>query len=324
MGCSNAPVHYTDFAIGTTVGLTLYGQDRPDLWKEIQEDLQWLDDTMTIWDREVPSVLMMANQAAGNREGYPIPAELEEVIQLGLEVGRKSRGALDISVGPLVKAWGVASDSPRVPSPTEISQSLALVDYTKVRAEQGRLYLEKPGMVIDLGAVAKGWMADRIASKLKAKGVERAIIDLGGNVLLVGTKPDGSLWKVGIQDPFESRGIYLGILETEATSLVTSGIYERFFEKDGVRYHHLFDPKSGFPVENELAGVTIVHPQSGLADALSTAVFVLGSRLGWELAQQYQAEVIFVTKDKRLWVSPKLRSHFNLTQKSYTLVSTFD
>lgn len=318
--CGSEPIHYTDFAIGTTVHLTLFGTDRADLWAQILADLQWLDDTMTIWDRQTPSVLMRANQAAGSPEGYPIPPELEEVIRLGLEVGRASRGALDITVGPLVRAWGIATDHPRVPAAPELAAARALVGLDGVRLEEGRLFLAKPGMVLDLGAVAKGWMADRIAAKLRQAGVERAVIDLGGNIVLLGTKPDGSPWRVGVQDPFQVRGRYLGVLETSATSLVTSGIYERYFDEGGVRYHHILDPTSGFPVVNELAGVTIVHPNSGLADALSTAVFVLGARDGRQLAEAYGAGVIFVTRDRRLWVSPSLREGFRLTATEYTVV----
>ncbi len=317
--CSQGPVHYTDFAIGTTVNLTLYDQDRPDLWKEILVDLKWLDDTMTIWEREEPSTLMRANSAAGDPLGYPIGPELAEVIRLGLEISRESQGALDISVGPLVKAWGVATENPRVPNKEEVSRALALVGWDRVRLESGRLYLDRPGMMLDLGAVAKGWMADRIVEKLRARGVERAIVDLGGNIALLGSKPDGSPWKVGIQDPFQTRGRYLGILETGPTSLVTSGIYERFFEQDGIRYHHILDPKGGFPVINELAGVTIVHPNSGLADALSTAVFVLGGKAGWELAQRYRAEIILINRDHTVWVSPALRDGFQLVAGEYSL-----
>lgn len=317
IACSPQPIHYTDFAIGTTVNLTLYGQDRADLWKEVLDDLEWLDATMTIWDREDPSTLMRVNAAATDPSGYPVPPELAEVIQLGLDVSQSSRGALDITVGPLVKAWGFVTDRPRLPEPQEVAHALSLVGWEGVRVEDNKVKLSKSGMMIDLGAVAKGWMADRIAQKFRARGVERAIVDLGGNIVLLGTKPDGSPWKVGIQDPFQPRGRYLGILETGPVSLVTSGIYERFFEHEGVQYHHILDPKSGFPVVNELAGVTIVHPNSGLADALSTAVFVLGARAGWELARAYNAEVILVTRDRSLWVSEGLRSAFQLTTETY-------
>ncbi len=316
-----APVQHTEFVLGTTVTLTFYDGDRPELWYKVLEDFTWLDDEMTIWDREKPSRLMEVNSTAGSGVWAELSNELTEVLSLSLEFGKKSYGALDITLGPVVKVWGVATDHPRVPSEEQLAQAMEKTGLESVRLVGSRLMLDKPGMILDLGAVAKGWEADRIASMLKAEGVNSAIVDLGGNVLLLGDKPDGTPWKVGIQDPLSPRGDYLGFIATGPVSVVTSGIYERYFEENGIRYHHIFNPKTGLPVENNLASVSIVHPSSTIADALSTSCFVLGLEQGRILAENEGAETIFVTRDRRVWVSPGLREKFTLTSENYTEIS---
>lgn len=318
--CAPNPAFYQGFAIGTSISLTLPDGPQPRLWEAIQEQLRWLDDTMTIWDRQVPSELMQLNAMAGDRRGYEPSAELREVIRLGLEVGRASEGALDITIGPVVKAWGVASDAPRVPDNQELRAALDRVGLQQVQMEGNRVVLLTPGMILDLGAVAKGWMGQRIVEFLRREGVNRAILDLGGNIALLGEKADGSPWRVGIQDPFRARGTYFGILSTGETHVVTSGVYERYFDVGGVRYHHIFDPLSGYPVENELASVTVVHRDGGLADALSTAVFVLGMEKGARLGQRYGAGLILVTRDRRVWVSPEVRDRFQLTAADFEVL----
>jgi thiamine biosynthesis lipoprotein len=151
--------------------------------------------------------------------------------------------------------------------------------------------------------------------------VKSAIIDLGGNVFALGNRPDGKLWKIGIQDPFEQRGQIIGSIEVKDKSIVTSGIYERFIEKDGKKYHHILNPFNGYPFDNELAGVTIVSDKSIDGDALSTTVFSKGLKGGMEFIEKIQGtEAIFVTKDKEVYITSGLKNNFKITKEEFKII----
>ena len=170
-------------------------------------------------------------------------------------------------------------------------------------------------------AFAKGYAADELSRLLEARGVPFAVIDLGGNVFCHGRKPDGTPWRVGVQDPLSARGGYLGIVEIESGAVVTSGTYERFFEEDGVRYHHLLDSATGAPARNGLASVTIVSSSAQLADALATALFVAGPEEGYGLiVSQPLAEAVFVMEDGTVRMSPGLKGRFTLRPGDWRLV----
>ena len=231
-----------------------------------------------------------------------------------MKIAELSEGRFDPSVGALVALWGIGSDHAAVPSSVELNDVLAGVGYKSIRIEDKAVYLDKTGMQIDLGGIAKGYAADCVRSFLLARGVKRAIINLGGNVLIMGEKPSGDPWKIGIQDPRELRGEYLGILSTDEKAIVTSGIYERFFMDDGVRYHHILDSSTGYPVNNGLISTTIVHQDSLMADGLSTALFSLGIEEGMALAETLDRYigVIMVDEDNRVYISENLRNSFRL------------
>jgi thiamine biosynthesis lipoprotein len=185
------------------------------------------------------------------------------------------------------------------------------------------VFLGKPGMILDLGAIAKGFAADQGALILEKAGVKAAVIDLGGNILVYGEKPGRVFsprprrtWRVGIQDPRDTRGSYIGVLETPGKSVVTSGVYERYFTRDGKRYHHILSTETGYPVENGLLSVTVIADHSIDADALSTAAFALGWEKGAALLGKTGAEGIFVFEDQSVRVSPGLRESFTLSETS--------
>lgn len=301
-------------AMGTSLMLAYYSPvPRPDLLEKAEEILGRLESEMTIWDRPEPSEMMKLNIASG-KESILLPPDSAQVLRTALKYAGLTGGAFDPTVGNLVKAWGVATDNPRVPSREEIQKGLDLAGWKLVQDTPEGFYLPKEGMVLDLGAIAKGYAADRLRELFLEEGLNSGIIDLGGNLFLLGQKADGSLWKVGVQDPFLPRGNYLGILPVRDKSLVTSGIYERNFEVDGKSYHHILDPATGWPADNELAGVTIVHNPSVEADALSTAVFVMGLPRGWDfILSQPEAEAVFVTRDRKIYLTPGLKDIFTLT-----------
>lgn len=208
-------------------------------------------------------------------ERYPVQvdAKVKKLADFSLEMAKETDGALNPVLYPIVHAWGFTTENYRVPSDSEIQNILPLTDYNQVKISETGIFM-KPGMMMDLGAVGKGYAGDQIIALLKSKGMTSAILDLGGNVQTLGCKKDGKKWKVGITNPWD--GPPIGGIEVCDMAVITSGGYERFFEKEGNRYIHIFDGKKGKPVENGLSAVTIIAKSGLYADALSTALFVMG------------------------------------------------
>ena len=239
------------------------------------------------------------NHAAG------VPVEVSEdtirILRTAQEVSEKSGGAFDVSIAPASTLWDFASGAAETPDDDTLAEAASRVDYRKISMEGNHVTMPE-GMMIDLGGIAKGYIADQVKGFLEARGIEHAILSFGGNIVAIGCKPDGTPWKVGIQDIDRPTGEYMMVARNEGGSTVTSGIYERGFEKDGVWYHHILDPKNGWPVQNELASVTIFSESSLWGDALSTAAFALGTEKGIALLESLDGvEGIFIKKD-RSWV----------------------
>ena len=272
-------------------------------------------------DSEVARV----NAAAGSGP-VAVSPDTFTVIREALAISRLGGGRFDLTVGPLVKLWGIGTEDARVPSPTEIAGALALVGWRDVALSEtdGTVFLRRSGMAIDLGAIAKGYAADEVVAVLAAKGVKAAVVDLGGNVLTLGAKPDGSPWRIGLQDPDPAvpRGSHIGLLEfTGSRSVVTSGTYERFFVSDGTRYHHILDTTTGWPVENGLVAVTIVTDRSIVADGYSTLVFALGLERGRALVQASGGtiEAIFFTSKFEVFATAGIRGNLRLSDDRWQL-----
>jgi thiamine biosynthesis lipoprotein len=321
-GCSDKlskPVSETRQLLGTTCTVTLYDRAPRGIFEKVFARIDEIERRMTL--NGTGSEVIAVNEAAG-RAPAAVSPDTFSVISAGLEYSRLSQGAFDITIGPLVKSWGIGSDSARVPPEHEIREKLALIDYTKVRTDErsGTVYLEEPGMMLDLGAIAKGYAADETVRILTENGVKSAIIDLGGNIMLVGKKSDGTDWRIGVQDPDGMRGSYIGVIESGPGAVVTSGVYERFFVRDGVRFHHILDTETGYPVDNGLTSVTIVTPRSTDADGLSTSVFSLGLEKGIELIEHLPGvEAIFLTWDKQIWITSGLTGSFKTLDPAYTI-----
>ena len=248
-------------------------------------------------------------------EGSPVRVcgDTAELLTMALEVCEKSGGALDITIAPASDLWDFKADEPEIPDSGELSSAAELVDYTKLKLE-GDMVTLPAGMAIDLGAVAKGYIADKAAEYLKEKGVTRAILNLGGNVVALGSKPDGREWSIGIQDPEEENGKSGYSVMVADKSVVTSGIYQRGFDKDGVRYHHILDRATGWPVQNGLASVTIIADSSAMADAMSTACFVLGRDMGMSFAEEMGVQAVFIGTDGKVSCTPALEGKLEKTE----------
>lgn len=257
------------------------------------------------------SEIIEVNKKAG--EGFhAVSPDTFFVIKKGIHYSESSKGKFDITIGPLVKLWDIGTAKARIPTNGEINKALELVDYKEIELNENHnsVKLKKQGMSIDLGGIAKGYAADEVVRILRENDVKSATIDLGGNLFVLGTKPDGQPWKIGLQNPFDKRGNIFAIVEVADKTLVTSGPYERYFEKSGKRYHHLLDTDTGFPIENGLMGVTIITDCSIDADALSTAVFALGLESGMKYVEEIKKiDAVFVTDDYKVFTSSGIKQY---------------
>jgi len=268
-----------------------------------------------IEDSEISAV----NRAAG-KAAVKVSPETLAALRSALGFARVSGGVVDPTVYPLVQLWGIGTEAARIPSKEEIAAALKLVDWKDVIVDEAAstVRLARPGMALDLGAFAKGWSADRVKEVLAARGVRAAIIDLGGNIFVFGKKPDGSPWKVGVQDPRLARGAYMGIVSSLGASVTTAGTYERYFEKDGIRYHHILDLGTGAPARSGLLAATVVADTSEMADGIDTAIFILGREKGLRLAATLPGVRVILADEKgKVWFSPGANRDFQLTSKDW-------
>lgn len=308
--------------LGTYVQIRIYDQGKEAVLEKAFARVKALQNKLTV--NEEGSEIDLVNQYAGIK---PIQVS-DDVYQLAKQAyafSEAAQGGFDMTIGPITQLWHIGFEDARKPTQAEIEQALALVDYRKVMLDDQKqtIYLAEKGMQLDLGAIAKGFITDQVVALLKKEGVTTAIIDLGGNVYVLGQSPraENTDWQVGIQDPNQARNTIVGSLPASNQTLVTSGIYERYLKVDGQTYHHLFDPKSGYPFDNDLAGVTIVTKHSVDADGLSTAVFSLGTKKGLAYVENLKdVDAIFVTKANQVYVSQGIQADFQLDENSgYTL-----
>lgn len=298
------PITATSFKLNTVVTVTLYDSDDRSL---IEEAFALCDRYENLLSRtRETSELYQLNQGTLSRdeEGFLLSPETADLISRGLAYCELSDGSFDIALEPITSLWDFTSGEKVVPAKDTLSDALPLVNYKDITLTDNHLRFEKEGMGLDLGAIAKGYIADRMKELLVSKGVKSAIINLGGNVLCIGSKPDGTPFQIGIQKPFADRSETIGTVQITDRSVVSSGIYERFFEKDGHFYHHILNPKTGYPYENGLVSVTILSDESVDGDALSTTCFALGLEKGLELIDSLpDVEALFITENYELHYS---------------------
>lgn len=316
-GCKKTltePVFVTGYKLNTYVTITAYsaGQNRPgEVEALLSEALALCDTYELLFSRtRTDSVLYQVNR----HERTEIPAELAELIQIGIEYSRLSDGAFDLTIGSVSQLWDFTAAAPVVPDAGKIAEACALVDYTRVRLTQndhGAYSIALPdGMAIDLGAIAKGYIADRIKDFLLEKGIDRAVINLGGNVLCVGQKRAGSDFMIGVRKPFSTDSDPLVTLQLNDSSAVSSGTYERYFYQEDTLYHHILNPRTGYPYNNGLTAVTVLSSDSVTGDCLSTTCFALGLEEGMALIESLDGvEALFVTTDGTMHTSGEFSSY---------------
>lgn len=302
------PVSQEVFAMDTYMTVTAYGENAEEAVAEAVAEIERLDEllTATTDGGEIYAV----NHSGGGE----LSSDSMYLLGRSEELYEATDGAFNITIFPVMDAWGFVSDEFAVPSADELQEKLSLVDFEQLEIDQENSCVEmhKDGMAIDLGGIAKGYTSTRIADIFREHEIESGLINLGGNVHVVGNKTDGTKWKVGIQSP-ESDEEYLGVLAVSACAVITSGGYERYFEEEGITYHHIIDPETGYPANNGLISVTIISKDGTLADGLSTSLYIMGLEDAKEFWKKHSEEfdAILLTEEKELYVTEGIADDFS-------------
>ncbi len=313
----------TMYYLGTVNEVTIYTKSSEAKANEIlshcEDIVKDIDNKMN--PSTISSDIYKINQNAG-KEPVKVSKDTFNVIKASLHYSEVSNDSFDATIGALVQLWNIGNEKAKVPTQEEVNALLPSVDYKNIILDEknSTVMLKNPETKIDLGGIAKGYAADKVVQYLEDQKIEGAIVNLGGNIYTLGTKDGKTKFNIGIQDPTKPRGNAIGSITTTNNSVVTSGIYERYIEKDGKIYHHILSPKTGYPVENNLSSVTIISDNSMNCDALSTTAFSLGLEKGLKLIEKTpNTEAIFITKDKQIYTTPGLKDSFKLTDSSFTI-----
>ena len=326
----NEPISISSIKLNTAVQITIYDS----------QDKALLDDCLALCDKyelvfsrtNEKSELYKLNHrkdtsdkdpnADGQTTPYPVSGtadtwhiseDLASLLSQGLSITRESDGAFDIAIAPLTSLWDFTAEDPKVPDDAAIQKALPLCSSDGVTIDGQDITLSSDDIQFDVGAIAKGYIADRMKDLLVKKGVKSAIINLDGNVLCIGSKPDGTPFKVGIQKPFADRNETEAVMDITGKSVVSSGIYERCFKQGGKLYHHILNPQTGYPYDNGLISVTIISDQSVDGDALSTTCFALGLEDGLKFAEKKGVQAVFITEDYELHYTDGFQDEINVT-----------
>ena len=302
-GCASTdsnPLTYQDTLFDTVIQIRIYDANADEALDACKTACKTYEN---LFSRTVEgSDIYRLNHANGS------PTELSDetitLLKLALQYCELSDGAFDVTLAPLSDLWNFQDNSGVLPDNTAIVEALSHVGYKNVMITGNTVQLLDAQTEIDLGGIAKGYIADQLKAILKEHNVEHALIDLGGNILALGGKPDGTAFRIGIQKPFSLSGEAMTYVETTNQSVVSSGVYQRYFELDGTIYHHIVNPRTGYPYQNHLYGVTILSDSSADADALSTTCFALGPEEGMKLINSLDyAEALFITDEYELLYS---------------------
>ncbi len=304
------------FAMDTYMTVTAYGEGAEAAVDAAVAYIEELDDLLSIGS-DNSEITQLNETGSGTLSDDPA-----EILSRAIEIAEMTDGAFNPAMYPLMEAWGFPSQEYRVPSQSELDALLPLIDLSGLMLDldSGNVTLSE-GMKLDLGGIAKGYTSAQVMEIFVENGVTSGLVSLGGNVQTLGTKTDGSLWRIALQNPDESAD-YLGVLELSDKAVITSGGYERYFEQDGITYHHILDPETGYPAESGLQSVTIVSDDGTLADALSTALFVMGLDKAIEFWRTYsdQFDAVFLTDDAMIYVTEGIADSFSSTSYSWEII----
>lgn len=309
-GCARSgPVSQSAFLLDTYITVTIYDQDGLFQDTNREEALEGSIELCRHYDQlfsktQETSEIYAINHREPGTESMTVSEDTARMLEKGLEYSRISQGAFDITIQPLSSLWDFKSQNPTLPDPQALKEAAEQVDYRNIIIEGNQIHFLSDQVQVDPGAIAKGYIADRMKEYLEEQGIESAVINLGGNVLCLGERPDGTPFRIGLRKPFGDSSETAGILDVNGMSVVSSGVYERHFEIDGVNYHHLLNPDTGWPWQNGLTQVTIISPESVDGDGLSTVCFGLGLEQGIELLNTMDDICgIFMTEDGTIYGS---------------------
>ena len=301
------PIHRTEFLMDTIVRITYYDPADETAVTEAFREIEALERMLSIYIPD--SEVSMINKYAGSGEPVVVSGDTFRIIEESIRYAELTAGAFDISIGPLVELWDIGGGNESVPEEEKIEQVLNKVDYLLIELDpvERYVYLTKEGMRLDLGGVAKGYAVDRAKKVLLTYGVESALIDAGGDIWVIGSRPDGNPFNVGVQHPRNPQET-AAVFPVENKSVVSSGDYQRYFVKNGERYHHIFDPASGRPADSGLVSVTVFGDSAMKGDILSTALFVLGVDKGLEFIESLPGkEALFIDENMEKTISSGLQ-----------------
>ena len=299
-----------DYIMGTIITQKIYAEDSEIAADKVVEELRKIEQKMSFFyaDSDVSKI----NAAAGI-DYADVSEETLKVIETAKEYSVISRGAFDVTIAPLVKSWGINTQDQKIPSQYEIGQLLNLVNYRDIKIDKirSKVKLSKKGQKIDLGGIAKGYAADMAIKIYKNMQVSSAMINIGGNVMTLGNKPDNTLWQIGVQNPFGKANENAAIIAIADKSVVTSGDYQRYFEYQGKRYHHIIDPRTGHPVDTDISSATIIADKSIDADGLSTPIFMAGIKEAIDtLNKTTSVDAVLIDNKGRIYATKGLKNSF--------------
>lgn len=311
---NNIEVQKNIFAMDTYMTFKAYGTDADEALENIMTLITDLEDMLSVTDTD--SAISKVN--IGHGTATEIPDTVVELVEEAQKISSQTEGAFDISIYPVLKTWGFTTGNYQVPTAETLNTLLQYVDYTRIDLDTENNTITLPeNMQIDLGGIAKGYAGQKAAESLKAQGIENALLNMGGNIQTVGSKPDGSDWTVAIQDP-ENTNQYVGYVQVSDKAVVTSGGYERYFEDaNGHLWWHIMNPKTGYPAESGLISVSVIGDDGMLCDVLSTALFVMGldkASTYWKTYGSFEA--VFVTDNNEIYVTEGLKGNFK-TMNNY-------
>lgn len=310
---------YSAVLMGSPILLKLF-DDNPTLARQVFQLIKQQENLFTV--NRAASEVMSINQAAGLHP-VVVSEAVFALISVAHAVSLLPDSAFNFTIGPIVKRWKIGFQGREVPAKTDIAALLPRTDPHQVilNSADRSVFLQQPGMEIDLGAIAKGYIADRVQAFLRQQGVQQALINLGGNVQTLGCPPhEPEGWGIGLKKPFGRDDELLGVLRVQGKSVVTSGIYERYFELDGHCWHHIFDPKTGYPLDNELLSVTVISDRSIDGDIYTTLLYGMGVENGLAyLADQPDIDAVFVTRDRQIICSAPRHFHFQPIDPAWQL-----
>ena len=313
---------YSGTAMGTAIKKTIYSEDitlSSDVDKMIDDTLKKFEEQTSVRIEGSEVSKLNTNYAVGGTN--KVSDDLLDILSTELQIWEETKGAFSPCIYPITSLWGIEDGFTEIPDDALLQERILNSDAGNIQIVEDGVIFYRENMSIDLGAVGKGVACDMIKEQLMQTDIRGAVISIGGSILAYGDKGDGKDWHIGIQDPRAHTGEVFGVVDVDENVVVsTSGDYEKYFELNGIRYHHIFDPFTGYPADNGLISVSIVSESGLMSDALSTACFTLGLEDGMKYAQKKGVEAIFVTSDMKVYITDGLKKNFRMQSDAYELI----